>query len=218
MNSFSESFARFSTELNQIAEFEGKKAAMNWEDTLQNGRLTHYICDTFSQIDSQNKDILNSDRGRSTTIQASLFEIFLGKLIKSLLETRMKDEAVEVVLDTYLPLNNHKIYPDILIKKDKTSVGIIELKHSLKKHPYENTERKRRVNFLSQFPSLKTYSIIVYNLWDKSALSSIVEDDADWIYIIRYGKSAKQYRDGVKVPFVHRANPIELALNEIINA
>ena len=217
MASLSDIFVHFSEELNQIAEIEGKKAAANWEDTLQNGRLTQYINDTFIQIGIAHATILNLNRGRNTTIQPSLYEIFLGKLIKSLLETMMKDEGVEVLLDKYVRLNARKIYPDVLIQKEGDPFGIIELKHILKKNPYEKSERKRRADFMSQFPSLKTYSIILYAIYDRSALASIVEDDADWIYIIRYEEQAQDYKDKIKVPFVYRTNPVELALNEIIN-
>jgi len=214
--SFKESFVQFSEELNQIAEIEGKKAATNWEYTLQTGELTKLINDTFFEIGIAHYHILNRDRGRNTTIQPSLYEIFLGKLIKHLLEEKMKNDAIEVVLDNNVRLNARTMYPDVLIQKDKKPIGIIELKHILKKNPYEQTERKRRDEFLAQFFSLKTYSIILYAIYDKSALASIVEDKADWIYIIRYEQRAKKYRDKVTIPFLHRTNPVELALNEII--
>jgi hypothetical protein len=214
--SLNENFIRFSKDLNQIAKLEGIKAAANWEDIVQNGSLTRYISDTFLQIGIAHSTILNFDRGRNTTIQPSLYEIFLGKLIKSLLETKMKDQGVEVSLDTYMRLNGRKFYPDVIIKKENNPIGIIELKHILKKDAYKNAERKRRADFLSQFPSLKTYSIILYAIYDKSALASIVEDGADWIYIIRYEERAQDYRNRINVPFVHRTNPVELALNEVI--
>lgn len=216
MTSLKESFVRFSRDLNQIAESEGKKAASHWEYTLQTGTLTKLINDTFYEIGKTHYSILNQDRGRNTTIQPSIYEIFLGKLIKHLLEEKMKDDAIEVVLDDYLAKLRKN--PDVLIRKkgEKEPIGIIELKHILLKKPYE-TERKRRTEFLTQYASLKAYSIILYAIYNKSVLASIVEDRADWIYIIRYEESAKKYRDKANIPFLNRANPVELALNEIIN-
>ena len=125
MTSLSDNFRRFSNELNQAAVLEGEGAAANWEETLQNGRLTQYINDTFLKIGATHDDIFNRDRGRNTTIQPTLYEIFLGKLIKSLLEVKMKDEGIEVWLDTYIPLNARKTYPDVLIRKEGKPIGCV---------------------------------------------------------------------------------------------
>jgi hypothetical protein len=217
MSALVESFKRFSSEVNQIAEIEGKKAASTWEDTFKEGRLTELIHTSFLEISYAYSSILNQGRGRNTTIQPSLFEIFVGKLIKHCLDTRLGENQIEVLLDRPLPSGSGKVYPDILVRKDGNPLSVIELKHILKKGPYEG-ERNRRRSLLQHYSSLKTYSVIVFAIYDESAISTIVEDKADWIYIIRYAERAEEYKNRTNIPFLNRENPVELALQKIIEA
>ncbi|UCG01534.1 MAG: hypothetical protein JSW11_18215 [Candidatus Heimdallarchaeota archaeon] len=217
-------FSEFLQEIENQCKNISTRAAGDWEKTIKEGILTTFLRDTITGIEDQYSKFLQ-DEQRKSTLLSNIYEIVTSHLIKSFFES-LDRERFSIILDT--PLSAHspslkkgRMRPDILVKRDGTFAGLIELKYKLKRTGYVS-EKKRRSELLAIFPRY-----IVLQYWDQEIefVKSLIREKCDWIYLVDPHKQIEQIQNSQKFNNIQKQqaidrlnthNAVELALNNFI--
>jgi hypothetical protein len=214
-NRLIEDFRIFAKEFADFAKSEGAKAATSWPELRANGSLTRLIKDTFCQFEKITNGYLFNDRHRRNTLTPSFFELFVGKFAKGFFEAFV-DREFSVHLDQSWPSERGKrpSYPDILIKEAGKPVSIIELKFHLKSQKYQG-EKTRRVKFFQNIPTLRSYLVLQYQIWEEDICKWIIEDQDMWVYILNFGRRYPHLENWDRLEC---SNPVESLLDFIVSS
>lgn len=217
-------FSEFFQEIESECKNTSSRAASDWEKTLKEGSLTTFLRETITGIEDQYCKFLQ-DEQRKSTLLSIIYEFVASHLIKSFFESLDK-KRFSIILDAPLSVHSPSLEkgrtrPDILVKRDGTFAGLIELKYKLKRTGFDS-EKKRRSELLAIFPRY-----IVLQYWEQEIgyVKSLIRDKCDWIYLVNPHKQIEQIQKSRKFNNIQKQkaidrlnihNAVELALNNFI--